>query len=80
MKTTEISFDEFKARLIAKHGASRLTFREAGKFGWTSVEDILDRKPGGQTGPHWCDVSFVPGRRLLAGSYNFNTGVATFFS
>ena len=74
----KICFDEFKARLRARLDGA-VSFREEGKHGWTSVEDIMERRPGGRPGPHWCDASFVPSTRWLAGSYNFNTGFAKFF-
>ncbi len=72
-----MSFEEFKATLIAKHG--KVIFDEVGKNGWTSIEDILDKKPGGTPGSHWCDASSVPRGQYLLGKYDFNTEIATFF-
>jgi hypothetical protein len=70
-------FEEFKATLIMKHG--RVVFNEVGKYGWTSIEDILDRRPNGNSGPHWCDASPVPRTQRLLGKYDFNMEIATFF-
>jgi hypothetical protein len=73
-----MSFEQFKDVLTNKYG--RVNFRECGKHGWTSVEDILDRKPGGNPGPHWCDAANPkPNSTHLFGRYNFNTSIATFF-
>lgn len=75
----EISFEEFKSRLTEKFGVRGVLFDEHGKHGWTSVENILDGKPGGNPGPHWCDAAPNPRQQNLLGNYNFNTGIATFF-
>ncbi len=85
--TESMSFDAFKDRLHRKVGGHEtwhdqrisISFREVGKHGWTSVEDILDKKPGGQSGPHWCDAAPIPCGQWLLGKYDFNAGVATFF-
>jgi glucose/arabinose dehydrogenase len=72
-----MTFEEFKSTLTARFG--RVAFDERGKHGWTSVEDILDRKPGGTPGPHWCDAAPIPRTQRLLGTYDFNSAVATFF-
>lgn len=73
----KMTFEEFKSRLFTKFG--KVHFREEGKYGWTSVEDILDKHPGGRSGPHWCDASPIPATQWLLGSYNFNTETAEFY-
>ena len=79
MIKNKMPFDAFKAILIGDFGEKGVTFRQVGQHGWTSLTDILDRKPGGNPGPHWCDVSYVPARQMLAASYDFNTDTATFY-
>lgn len=73
----KMTFEEFKAR--CEKDGNRVIYDEHGKHGWTSVEDILDRKPGGRPGPHWCDASHSPRSRYLIGTYSFNTQEAKFF-
>jgi hypothetical protein len=73
-----MTFDEFKSTLIARFGEREVFFREVGKHGWTSVNDVLNKDPGGRVGPHWCDAEPHEGQRLL-GHYDFNTQTATFF-
>ncbi len=77
--TETIEFSEFKDRLKDLLGPRGVCFRETGKHGWTTVDDILDRKPGGRPGSHWCDAAYVPMRQKLAGHYDFNSGIATFY-
>ncbi len=73
----QMTFEEFKASLTRRFG--RVLFDEHGKHGWTGVDDILDRKPGGNPGPHWCDAAPCPRGDRLLGKYDFNAGTATFF-
>lgn len=75
----QMTFEQFKARLVAQRGERGVSFRETGKHGWTTIEDILDRKPGGHPGPHWCDAAPIPAGYYLLGKYDFNSGEATFF-
>jgi hypothetical protein len=72
-----MTFDQFKSRLTAKFG--RVMFDEHGQNGWSSVADILERKPGGTPGPHWCDAAALPRTGRLLGTYNFNVGTGTFY-
>ena len=53
-------------------------FREEGKHGWTSVENILNESFKSDAGPHWIDAC-VPKSQYLLGYYNFNSGEAKFF-
>lgn len=72
-----ITFEEFKSTLDQRFG--RVRYDEHGQNGWTSVDDILEKKPGGRPGPHWCDAAPIPSTGTLVGTYDFNTGEATFF-
>jgi hypothetical protein len=78
MITKAMTFEEFKASLNSRF-EGKVIFNEVGKHGWTSVEDILDKKPGGNPGPHWCDAAPIPRNGRLLGNYNFNTGIAEFY-
>lgn len=73
-----LTFEEFKARCLALSGAPVL-LREVGKHGWTDVDAALDGSVNGLPGPHWCDAKAPRSQRLI-GTYDFNAGVARFFS
>lgn len=74
-----MTFEAFKQALVLLRGTENVRFQETGKHGWTSVEDILDGKPSGRPGPHWCDASPIPRTQKLLGTYDFISGRATFF-
>jgi len=75
--TQQMTFEEFKATLTERYGKVRFT--EAGANGWTSVEDLLNKRPGSASGPHWCDAAPIPGTGHLLGTYDFVANQGTFF-
>ena len=79
--TLTMTFEEFKANCIFQVGERHVRFSEHGKHGWSSVDDILDGDFTGKPGSHWCDARRVnPSSQWLIGTYDFNSGVASFFS
>lgn len=80
-EVVEMSFEQFKSRCEAGY-AGYIGYREVGKYGWTSVEDILDRKAGGNPGPHYTDAYPMPSGSYcyLRGTYDHNTNIATFYN
>ncbi len=75
-----MTFEQFQETLETKFGKGKVSFREQGKHGWSTPEDILNKQPGGRPGPHWCDAAPIPSTQWLLGTYNFNTSEAKFFS
>ena len=67
-----MTFEEWKTRILLR---GPTTFTETGKHGWTTIDDILDKKPGGRPGPHWCDASPLPRSQRMYGTYYFNHDV-----
>ena len=75
----KMTFDEFKQKLLDKFGAGKVRFREVGANGWTSVDDVLAGRKGGNDGPHWCDACPIPATGRMLGTYDFNSEMAEFF-